>query len=73
MSVNKLLNLSCNTLYVSMFNTLIKYEIVCIYKNVYGVLYIMLFNNDYLYYRLMHALFHIRTVIIQRDRYRPEG
>ena len=26
------------------------------------------FNN-----RLMHALFHIRTVIIQRDRYRPEG
>jgi hypothetical protein len=48
MSVNKLLNLSCNTLYVSMFNTLIKYEIVCIYKNVYGVLYIILFNNDYL-------------------------
>ena len=24
-------------------------------------------------YRLMHALFHIRTVIIPRDRYRPEG
>ena len=24
-------------------------------------------------YRLMHALFHIRTVIILRDRYRPEG
>jgi hypothetical protein len=24
-------------------------------------------------HRLMHALFHIRTVIIQRDRYRPEG
>ena len=24
-------------------------------------------------YRLMHTLFHIRTVIIQRDRYRPEG
>ena len=21
----------------------------------------------------MHALFHIRTVIIPRDRYRPEG
>jgi hypothetical protein len=24
-------------------------------------------------HRLMHALFHIKTVIIQRDRYRPEG
>ena len=24
-------------------------------------------------YRLIHALFHIRTVIIPRDRYRPEG
>jgi hypothetical protein len=24
-------------------------------------------------YRLMHAFFHIRTVIIQRVRYRPEG
>jgi hypothetical protein len=24
-------------------------------------------------YRLMHALFHIKTVIIPRDRYRPEG
>ena len=24
-------------------------------------------------YRLMHALFRIRTVIIPRDRYRPEG
>jgi len=24
-------------------------------------------------YRLMHALFHIKTVIILRDRYRPEG
>ena len=24
-------------------------------------------------YRLMHALFHIRTVIIPKDRYRPEG
>jgi hypothetical protein len=28
---------------------------------------------QYFNYRLMHALFHIRTVIIQRDRYRPEG
>jgi hypothetical protein len=27
------------------------------------------FNN----YRLMHVLIHIRTVIIPRDRYRPEG
>jgi hypothetical protein len=27
------------------------------------------FNN----YRLMHALIHIRTVIIPRDRYRSEG
>ena len=26
-----------------------------------------------LVYRLMHALFHIKTVIISRDRYRPEG
>ena len=25
------------------------------------------------HYRLMHALFHIRTVIIPRDPYRPEG
>jgi hypothetical protein len=24
-------------------------------------------------YRLMHALFHIKTVIVPRDRYRPEG
>ena len=24
-------------------------------------------------YRLMHALFHIKTVIIPRDRYQPEG
>ena len=24
-------------------------------------------------YRLMHALFHIRTVITPRNRYRPEG
>ena len=24
-------------------------------------------------YKLMHTLFHIRTVIIPRDRYRPEG
>jgi hypothetical protein len=24
-------------------------------------------------YRLMHALFQIKTVIIPRDRYRPEG
>ena len=24
-------------------------------------------------YRLMHALFHIKAVIIPRDRYRPEG
>jgi hypothetical protein len=24
-------------------------------------------------YRLMHALFHIRTVIIPRNRYQPEG
>ena len=24
-------------------------------------------------YGLMHALFHIRTVVIPRDRYRPEG
>ena len=24
-------------------------------------------------YGLMHALFHIKTVIIPRDRYRPEG
>jgi hypothetical protein len=24
-------------------------------------------------YRLMHALFHIKTIIIPRDRYRPEG
>ena len=24
-------------------------------------------------YRLMHALFHIRSVIIPKDRYRPEG
>ena len=24
-------------------------------------------------YRLMHALFHIKTVIIPRDRYRPDG
>jgi hypothetical protein len=24
-------------------------------------------------YRLMHALFHIKTVIIPRDQYRPEG
>jgi hypothetical protein len=24
-------------------------------------------------YRLMHALLHIKTVIIPRDRYRPEG
>jgi len=24
-------------------------------------------------YRLMHVLFHIRTVIIPRNRYRPEG
>ena len=24
-------------------------------------------------YRLMHALFHIKTVIIPRDRYRPEA
>ena len=24
-------------------------------------------------YRLMHAIFHSRTVIIPRDRYRPEG
>ena len=24
-------------------------------------------------YRLMHAIFHIKTVIIPRDRYRPEG
>ena len=24
-------------------------------------------------YRLMHTLFHIRTVVIPRDRYRPEG
>jgi hypothetical protein len=24
-------------------------------------------------YRLMHALFHIKTVIISRDRYRPEA
>ena len=32
---------------------------------------------DYIYifliYRLMHALFHIKIVIIPRDRYRPEG
>jgi hypothetical protein len=28
---------------------------------------------QYFNYRLMCALFHIRTVIIQRDRYRPEG
>jgi hypothetical protein len=24
-------------------------------------------------YRLMHSLFHIRTVIIRRERYRPKG
>ena len=24
-------------------------------------------------YRLMHALFHIKTVMVPRDRYRPEG
>jgi hypothetical protein len=30
----------------------------------------MLINFNY---RLMHALFHISTVIIPRDRYRPEG
>ena len=24
-------------------------------------------------YRLMHTLFHIKTIIIPRDRYRPEG
>ena len=29
----------------------------------------MPYNN----YRLMHALFRITTVIIPRDRYRPEG
>jgi hypothetical protein len=27
----------------------------------------------FIIYRLMHALFHIKTVIIPRDRYRPEG
>ena len=27
----------------------------------------------WLIYRLMHVLFHIKTVIIPRDRYRPEG
>ena len=26
-----------------------------------------------LYYRLMYAFFHIRTIIIQRNRYRPKG
>ena len=31
-------------------------------------------SNPYTYtYRIMHALFHTRTVIIPRDRYRPEG
>jgi hypothetical protein len=31
------------------------------------------FRSVYDNYRLMHALFHIKTVIIPRDRYRPEG
>jgi hypothetical protein len=30
-------------------------------------------NLDGNIHRLMHALFHIKTVIIQRDRYWPEG
>jgi len=35
----------------------------------------VLFNSmlKYVINRLMHAFFHIRTVIIQRDRYRAEG
>ena len=31
------------------------------------------FDREDAIYRLMHALFHIKTVIIPRDRYRPEG
>ena len=33
------------------------------------IIFISLCDN----YKLMHTLFHIRTVIIPRDRYRPEG
>jgi hypothetical protein len=32
-----------------------------------------LVTKIFITYRLMHALFHIRTVIIQGNRYRPEG
>jgi hypothetical protein len=31
------------------------------------------FKKVYKNYRLMYALFHIRTLIILRERYRPEG
>jgi hypothetical protein len=30
-------------------------------------------QNYFSSYRLMHALFHIRTVVIPRNRYRLEG
>ena len=32
-----------------------------------------LYQHVHINYRLMHALFHIKTVIIPGDRYRPEG
>jgi hypothetical protein len=34
-----------------------------------GTYYVQICDN----YRLMHALFHIRIIIISRDRYWPEG
>ena len=40
-----------------------------------GEVTFVLFNSmlKYMINRSMHAFFHIRTVIIPRDRYRPEG
>jgi hypothetical protein len=47
-----------------------KYE-----KSKHKKLNFLLFNSmlKYVIYRLMHDFFHIRTVIIPKDRYRPEG
>ena len=36
-------------------------------------MFISLISYTYATYRLMHALFHIKTVVIPRDRYRPGG
>jgi hypothetical protein len=40
---------------------------------VVGKVFERLYQHVHINYRLMHALFHIKTVIIPGDRYRPEG